>query len=164
MLGGSNYLTWIKKMQINNNFYLTLYRTKNRRKHNWLKKMASTSLRLPKWIQTKELEWYSSTEYTRIRLFNKRYFVTQTQALGPHNSQPTHLNRLNNYMLGQEERLSFLAFHLSFIHQLPSHQPIRQIYDKFILTHRTVFPSVRSISSTPVSERTVKELQLVKCS
>ncbi len=33
--------------------------------------------------------------------------------------------------------------------------------DEFILTHRTVFPSVRSVSSTPVSERTVKKLQQV---
>ncbi len=33
--------------------------------------------------------------------------------------------------------------------------------DKFILTHKTVFPSVHSVSSPPVSERTIKELQRV---
>jgi len=58
-------------------------------------------------------------------LFNKRYFVTQTQALGPHKSQPTHLNRLNNHAGAGGKTLSFLAFHLRSIHQLPSHQPTR---------------------------------------
>ncbi len=33
--------------------------------------------------------------------------------------------------------------------------------DEFVLTHRTVFPTVRSVSSSPVSERTIREVQRV---
>ncbi len=100
---GSSPLTFMPKQQ-----HYTITNVKKHKKTQLEKRKNGIHLSTASKIKYKQRNLNDTVQQSihRLDLFNKKYFGTQTQALGPHNSQSTHLNRLNNHMLGQEERLS----------------------------------------------------------